>query len=417
MENRDMNDYDLLWVTDRDLQVCALSARLRDLLFPDGAPAQLHVSELWQEDDPFGMMLVAHQWVLDGERMSFETERAGTALTISLEPLYDLSGAITGVGGRAKPGVGDGRSWESQALAEIERMCGFGTWRTELATGRTRWSAGLFEILGAEPGSEWTNLRDFDHPEDTEIVAAAIREGEITGNGYRCDHRVVRPNGTFRHVQEQAHIVYDETGTARAVVGSMVDITDRKLNEVRLAQLAHYDPVSKLPNRRLLEERLHASLGRAQMRETLCAVLFIDVDDFKRINDTYGHGAGDELLALIGTRLNHYVRTGDTVARMSGDEFVVVLDDLSSPEDALSAARKILRSFEAPFHLDGQKDCRVGVSIGVAVYPLCSATAKALIDIADSEMYVVKRNGGRGIKMACPSSSADLLTLRTAANA
>jgi diguanylate cyclase (GGDEF)-like protein len=197
----------------------------------------------------------------------------------------------------------------------------------------------------------------------------------------------------------------------------MVDITDRKLNEVRLAQLAHYDPVSKLPNRRLLEERLHASLARAQMRETLCAVLFIDVDDFKRINDTYGHGAGDELLALIGTRLNHYVRTGDTVARMSGDEFVVVLDDLSSPEDALSAARKILRSFEAPFHLDGQKDCRVGVSIGVAVYPICSATAKALIDIADSEMYVVKRNGGRGIKMACPSSSADLLTLRTAANA
>lgn len=411
-----MNDNDLVWVTDRELQVVSLSARLRDLLFPDGAPARLHVSELWQEDDPFGMMLVSHRWVLDGERLSFETERAGERLTISLEPLYDLSGAITGVGGRAKPGVGDKHSWETQALEEIERMCGFGTWRTELATGRTQWSAGLFEILGLARGAEWTNLRDYDHADDADGVAAAIREGEITGAGYRCDHRVVRRDGSVRYVQEQAHTVYDETGTARAIVGSMLDITERKANEARLAQMAHYDPVSKLPNRRLLEQRLNASLARAQANGTFCAVLFIDVDDFKRVNDTFGHACGDELLALIGTRLNHYVRAGDTVARMSGDEFVVVLDDLASPEDAMTVARKILRSFEMPFHL-GETDCRVGVSIGVSVFPIGPGSARALIDAADNEMYVVKRNGGRGIKMACPSSFADRSTLRTAANA
>lgn len=413
-----MTDNDLLWVTDRELKVTSLSARLRDLLFPDGAPAQLHVSELWQEDDPFGMMLVAHRWVLDGEHLAFDTQRAGVQLQIALEPLYDLSGAITGVGGRAKPGVGGAvGGWELAALEEVERLCGFGTWRTETGTGRTLWSAGLFEILGLRPGAEWTSLREYDHPEDAQAVADAIREGEITGNGYRCDHRIVRPDGSVRHVQEQAHTVYDEGGTARAIVGSMLDITDRKITEARLAQLAHYDPVSKLPNRRLLEQRLNASLSRAQLNRTQCAVLFIDVDDFKRINDTYGHIRGDELLAQIGTRLNHYVRTGDTVARMSGDEFVILLDDLASSEDALSAARKILRSFEMPFHLDGQMDCRVGVSIGIAVYPPCSASAKALIDIADREMYVVKRNGGRGIKMACPTSFEDLSPLRTAANA
>jgi diguanylate cyclase (GGDEF)-like protein len=210
--------------------------------------------------------------------------------------------------------------------------------------------------------------------------------------------------------------VYDETGTARAIVGSMLDITDRKVNEARLAQLAHYDPVSKLPNRRLLEQRLHASLARAQMNGTFCAVLFVDVDDFKRVNDTFGHSCGDELLALIGTRLNHYVRAGDTVARISGDEFVVVLDDLASPDDAMTVAHKILRSFEMPFHLDGQRDCRVGVSIGVAVFPICPGSARTLIETADSEMYVVKRNGGRGIKMACPSSLEDRSILRTAAN-
>jgi diguanylate cyclase (GGDEF)-like protein/PAS domain S-box-containing protein len=418
MEHWGMNASDLLWVTDRDLHVTALSARLRELLFPHGVPTQLHVSELWQEEDPFGMMLLSHRWVLEGEHVSFDTDRAGQRVHVDLQPLYDLSGAITGVGGRATPGVGDGESrWQVQALEEAERVCGFGTWRTDLDTGRTLWSAGLFEILGVAPGSEWTNLRDYDHAEDASAVAAAVRQGEITGNGYRCDHRIVRGDGSVRHVQEQARILYRIDGTACAVVGSMLDITDRKMTEARLTQLAHYDPVSKLPNRRLLEDRLHASLNRARQNSTLCAVLFIDVDDFKHINDTYGHACGDELLAQIGTRLNHYVRAADTVARMSGDEFVVVLDDLTSTEHAVQFARKLLRSFETPFHLNGHTDCRVGVSIGVAVHPPCEASPKGLIDAADREMYVVKRNGGRGIKMACPSSSEGRSVLRTAANA
>lgn len=407
----------LLWTTDRELRVTSLSARLRDLLFPGGTPARLHVGELWQEDDPFGMMLVAHEWALEGEQLAFDTERAGRQYLIVLEPLYDLSGAITGVGGRATPGVGDGQSrWEAAALGEVERLCGFGTWRTDRETGRTLWSAGVYEILGLESGSPIENLRAYDHPDDADSTAQAAREGEIRGTGYRCEHRIVRPDGTVRYVQEQTHTVYDQQGTARALVGSMLDVTEWKNTEAQLAQLAHYDPVSKLPNRRLLEDRLHATLLRAQDEDFLCAVLFIDVDDFKRVNDTYGHARGDELLAQIGSRLNHYVRSGDTVARMSGDEFVVVLDRLNSHDDAVVAARKILRSFEAPFHLDGHIDCRVGVSIGAAIYPECLATPTELIDLADGEMYVVKRNGGRGIKVACPSSSADLSTSRIAAN-
>lgn len=389
-----------LWNTDRDLQVTSLSARLRDLL-PADSPAKLHVSDLWHEDDPFGMMLVAHQWVLEGERLTFDTERGGMILRIALEPLYDFSGAIAGVGGRAIPGVGDeDASWEFSALQETERICGFGTWRTDLRTGRRLWSAGLYAILGLGEQTPPGELRHFDHPEDMDAVTKAVREGEISGNGYRVDHRIVCSDGTTRHVQEQAHVIYDGAGVAVAHVGSIVDITDRKATEARLAQLAHYDPVSKLPNRTLLEQRLHASLSRAQTDGSGCAVLFIDVDDFKRVNDTYGHGAGDELLAAIGTRLSHHVRAGDTVARMSGDEFVVVLDGLPSREEAMGAARKILRSFEVPFHLSGVMDCRVGASIGVAIFPEIPVCARALIDIADREMYTVKRNGGRGIKVA-----------------
>jgi diguanylate cyclase (GGDEF)-like protein len=426
-----MTHDDLIWIADRNLQITSLSARLRDLLFPGGVPSVLHVSDLWQQDDPFGMMPVAHQWVLEGERLAFDTERSGMTLHIVLEPLYDLSGAITGVGGCATPGVGDGQSsWELETLEEVERICGFGTWRTELRSGRRLWSAGLYAILGLDAGTEPGNLRVFDHPEDMDAIAEAVRDGEIGGQGYRVDHRIVRPDGTTRHVQEQAHVVYDDAGTAVAHIGSIVDITDRKAAEAALTQLAHYDPVSKLPNRTLLEQRLHASLSRAQMDGSVCAVLFLDVDDFKRVNDTYGHAAGDDLLAAIGTRLNHHVRAGDTVARMSGDEFVVVLCGLTGRDDAMAAARKILRSFEVPFHLAGARDCRAGVSIGVAIYPETRVSAKALIDIADREMYTVKRNGGRGIKVApaqesgaqkdenpaCASSSADRSPLRIVAS-
>lgn len=426
-----MTHDDLLWNTDKELRITSLSARLRDLLCASGSPASLHVGDLWQEDDQVGMMLVAHRWVLEGERVAFETQRGGMTMHIALEPLYDFSGAITGVGGRATPGVGDGEStWELATLEETERICGFGTWLMDLRTGRRLWSAGLYSILGIDGNTPPGELRHFDHPEDMDAIASAVREGEISGNGYRVDHRVVRADGTTRYVQEQAHVIYDDAGLAVAHVGSLVDITDRKAAEVRLAELAHYDPVSKLPNRTLLEQRLHAALSRAQMDGSGCAVLFVDVDDFKRVNDTYGHGAGDELLAAIGTRLNHHVRAGDTVARMSGDEFVIVLAGLTCRDDAVVAARKILRSFEVPFHLTGVRDCRVGVSIGVAIYPEMPVSAKALIDVADREMYVVKRNGGRGIKVAapqewaprkaektaCASSSADRSPLRIVAN-
>lgn len=414
-----MTDRDLLWTTGPDLYVTSLSARLRDVLFPDGVPAQLHAGGLWQNEDPFGMMAVAHQWVLDGDRMSFEMQRAGTHLRVDLEPLYDLAGAIAGVAGRAVPCLpGTSPEWQLETLEEVERVCGFGTWRTDLRSGRTFYSAGLYEILGVADRERPIEIRSYDHEDDAEAIAQAIRCGEIAGDGYRCDHRVVREDGTSRYVQEQSRIVYDENGTAYARVGSLLDITDRKATEARLSHLAHYDPVSKLPNRTLLEQRLHASLSRAEQNDGGCAVLFLDIDNFKRINDTYGHAAGDELLEAIGARLMQHVRCSDTVARLSGDEFVVVLDRVRGTPDAHQAARKILGSFEMPFSLAATLDCRVGVSIGGAVYPECGGSARTLIAAADREMYAVKRNGGRGIKIACASnSSGEPIPLRIAANA
>ena len=309
-----MIDRDLVWNTGQDLQITSLSARLRDLLFPDGLPATLHVSELWKNDDPFGMMVVAHQWVLDGERMAFDTERNGMRLRISLEPLYDLSGTITGVGGRATPGVGDADVWQAETLQEVERICGFGTWRTDLKTGRTVWSAGMYEILGVLPHSGNADLRSFDHPEDEAAIGDAVRAGEISGTGYRCDHRVLRATARRDTCKSKRTLFTERTAWPGRTSGASSTFRIAKRPKFASRRLAHYDPVSNLPNRTLLEQRLHAALNRAAAEGTFCAVLFLDVDGFKRVNDTYGHAAGDELLAAIGTRLNHHVRSGDTVA-------------------------------------------------------------------------------------------------------
>jgi len=424
-----MNDRDLLWVADRNLNVASLSARLRDLAGTQAECNTLHVSELWPQDDPFSIVVVAHQWALEGECVDFETTRLGDKYVLTLEPLLGPDGNVSAVAGRAAPADARRVHWQLEALEEVEQLCGFGTWRLDARTSQLAWSAGLSRLLGA-PEDRPEDVRAFDHPEDAEAVADAIRQGEITGTGYKCDHRIIRPDGTVRHVQEQARIAYDENGLACAMIGSMLDITERKVAEARLAQLAHYDPVSNLPNRTLLEQRLGVALARAKRNGSTCGVLFLDVDAFKVVNDTYGHAAGDDLLAAIGSRLSRHVRLSDTVSRISGDEFVVVLDQLTSQEDAVDAARKIAKCFDIPFTL-GQRECRVSASIGVSTYPETGSTPRELLEIADAEMYIVKRNGGRGIKAAasrketqtagdekspCRTSSAGAPILRSAAN-
>ncbi|MBV9271560.1 MAG: sensor domain-containing diguanylate cyclase, partial [Candidatus Eremiobacteraeota bacterium] len=382
-----MIDRDLLWVADRNLMVASLSARLRDLAESHADCNSLHVSELWPQDDPFSIVAVAHQWALDGECVDFETTRLGEKYVVTLEPLLAPDGTVTAVAGRAAPADGRRVHWQLEALEEVEHLCGFGTWRIDARTSELTWSSGLARLLGAS--DEVTqDVRDFDHPEDAEAVAEAIRQGEITGKGYKCDHRIIRGDGTVRYVQEQARVAYDDDGVACAVIGSMLDITERKLAEERLAQLAHYDPVSNLPNRTLLEERLGVALARAKRNAATCGVLFLDVDAFKVVNDTYGHAAGDDLLAAIGSRLTRHIRLSDTVARISGDEFVVVLDQLTSHEDAVEAARKIAKCFDLPFTL-GEHNCRITASIGVATYPDTGSTARELLEAADAEMYIV----------------------------
>lgn len=403
-----MYDQALVWNTDRYLQVTSLTARLRDLAgIGDAHSASLNVSDLWQVDHLLPIAIAAHQWALDGETLSFETTlRSGSRFQCEVSPLHDLCGEIIGVTGRALEHATPGRL-SAGAIAHAERTAGMGTWTEDLRTNEITISEGLATLLGTPLHSN-VDVRAFDHPDDRENIARTL-ESFADSDGYSCDHRVLCIGARVRTVRERVRTIFDTRGVPVARVGTMHDISDLKDREAELEELALCDPLTRLPNRVALEERLVAAVSRCERNARRCAVLFVDLDDFKQINDDCGHQYGDRVLEAVADRLARNVRASDTVARLGGDEFVILIDDILTQEAGLEAGRKILRSLDDPFVID-QYSFRISASIGIAVYPEGGTTPQELLAMADREMYDVKRNGGSGVKIAngdsCPPPSS-----------
>lgn len=170
------------------------------------------------------------------------------------------------------------------------------------------------------------------------------------------------------------------------------DITERKLAEHRLQYLAHYDSLTGIPNRVLFFDRLNQALAEAKQYNRKLAVLFLDMDNFKFVNDTLGHDAGDMLLKEAAQRLTGCARASDTVARMGGDEFIIILSKILETQDARIVVRRIFESLAMPFHLKGQ-DCSISVSIGISLYPFDGNDSEALLRNADTALYRAKEHG------------------------
>ena len=185
---------------------------------------------------------------------------------------------------------------------------------------------------------------------------------------------------------------YDEDGNLLEIIGVGQDVTDLKRSQAELENLAHHDPLTGLPNRLYLSVRLEMALERAKRRATSGAVLFLDLDHFKNINDSLGHYAGDELLMQVATRLRHCVRQEDTVARIGGDEFTLLLEDINSTTHATRAAEKIIKAFNIPFELQG-RELHMTPSIGISMYPRDGESIDVLLRNADAAMYDAKERG------------------------
>lgn len=201
-----------------------------------------------------------------------------------------------------------------------------------------------------------------------------------------------RKDGGLYAALSDVSAVRDDSGRITHYINLFSDITQLKHHQERLELLAHFDPLTRLPNRSLLSDRLQQGLARAARERTWLAVCFLDLDGFKAINDIHGHEAGDELLVAVARRLEDGIRGGDTAARLGGDEFVLLLGGISSVAECELAANRILRAIEQPIPVQGQA-LHVSASLGITLFPQDSADAEQLMRHADHAMYQAKQLG------------------------
>jgi diguanylate cyclase (GGDEF)-like protein len=209
---------------------------------------------------------------------------------------------------------------------------------------------------------------------------------------YSIYHRIVLPDGTERIVHEQAEVTFDENDKPVRMVGTVQDVTEFQRAQERLNYLAHYDTLTGLPNRLLLQDRLNLAMAEADRRDRVVAVMFLDLDRFKIINDTLGHDVGDALLKSVAERLTTCVRAGDTISRLGGDEFTVILANVAHVDDVARVAQKIIDSFAPPFNIAG-RELFMSTSIGITLYPFDDDKLDSLLRNADAAMYHAKEMG------------------------
>ncbi|RMH09628.1 MAG: diguanylate cyclase [Nitrospirae bacterium] len=224
-------------------------------------------------------------------------------------------------------------------------------------------------------------------------ILRQARRHQTKGQAWRHEFVEKRKDGQTIFVEQVLTPLRNETGEVTHFVAIHQDITARKETEARIFYLAHYDPVTDLPNRTMFHDRLKQALAHARRHGLNVAVVFLDLDRFKPINDSLGHEQGDVLLKIVAERLRRCVRETDTVARWSGDEFVLILQDLERGQDAGHVARKVLEAVAHPMELAGTS-ISTTASLGIALYPLDTTDPQSLLTHADRAMYRAKEKGG-----------------------
>lgn len=290
-----------------------------------------------------------------------------------------------------------------ERLARAQRIARMGSWELDIQTERLDCSPELHRLLGlpgggrdVAPSDVLERLAPRDRLSLEEKVRQAIREGTRFG----LDHRIVSESGEERVVHTQAETIVDETGP-RLLIGTTQDVTDRKRAEAQIRFLAYHDGLTHLANRRFFRDRLKQSISHAERYDNVVAVLFLDLDHFKRINDTFGHQVGDVLLQQVAGRLVSCVRESDcvsrteetsTVSRLGGDEFMVLLSEVRDVQDAARVAQRVLKVLARPFSLSGN-EVVIGASVGITVCPGDGGDVDTLMRNADAAMYHAKETG------------------------
>ncbi|MCS7463169.1 EAL domain-containing protein [Paenibacillus doosanensis] len=253
-------------------------------------------------------------------------------------------------------------------------------------------------LLGYELSDfERRYMYEWIHEEDRETFHKAVQEQRITGkSSLLLEFRIHTKHNDDYDMETRINPVIDPSGTVSSLILVMRNITERKSSERKIRHLAYHDTLTDLPNRRLFMDRLRKEIHQAKQLRLQLAIMFLDLDRFKNINDSLGHEAGDLILIEAAQRISQCIRSNDMVARLGGDEFIVLLTNISSSEEVESISRRIQTSLQEPIGFNG-KSFHISCSMGIAIFPADGREPKELMKRADMALYAVKDSGRNGI--------------------
>lgn len=294
-------------------------------------------------------------------------------------------------------------------LSFAQRVAEMGNWMLEMPSCQLTVSEEINRLLGLDAKSgidSVEKLLSYVHPDDQKVVNAAMQQAIENKEDFKQEHRIIRSSGQEIVVEQQASTVTNDEGEVTQVHGIVHNITARKEVERKIRQLAYYDPLTGLPNRQLFRRNIQRLIKTSHTDESRFALLFVDLDNFKDVNDTLGHSAGDCLLQMIADYIHEGIRASDfvgivddsdadskdAISRLGGDEFTILLPNLGSINEVSTVAQRVLDKLQKPIEIEGNTISVTG-SIGVAVYPYDGEEADALLKNADIAMYHAKQSG------------------------
>lgn len=295
--------------------------------------------------------------------------------------------------------MGRALTHEKQRLDEVIWSTNVGTWEKYIPSGHVvindRWAEMLGYQLHEVIPLNHSSRKEFIHPDDLEKSDRLLQK-HYQGDSemYVCEMRLRHKLGHWVWVMDHGKIVErDFLGKPLRMVGTHLDISEQKKASEQLKHLAHFDLLTDLPNRALFYDRFQQAILVARRSNSLLAMLFVDLDGFKAINDNYGHSSGDQVLKEVAKRLTAALRQSDTVGRVGGDEFAALLQNIHHQEDAYQLASKIIEHINQPILLENGLPVSLSCSIGIAFYPEHATDAEELIQLADDAMYHAKKAG------------------------
>lgn len=354
-----------------------------------------------------------HKRVMRGETAALEFEINGLRgtrrwLETRAAPMRDQNGKVISLLGitrdiTVRKRTDDSLKRHAERLEQAEKNANLGSWEFDVVGGRGWWSQHMFHMFGFAYATDMPSCEEYlerIHPEDRDIVQEVLISMAM-GEVPQCREFKSNPAyGSIRYFMPTLSAETDAQGKIIKFTGTQLDITQQKLAEKHILHLANYDALTGLPNRTLLTDRVVHAISMAQRSKEPLSLMFLDLDHFKNVNDSLGHKIGDELLISLAGRLRGIVREEDTISRLGGDEFILVLP-ATNADGAAHVADKLLQTIAKPYQVD-QYELIVTPSIGIAMYPNDGEDFEVLSKCADSAMYRAKAGGRNTYRFFTP---------------